>query len=49
MFIKPSSRTTQCDYSVEFWIMATESGCNSETLRGMYLHGLGEQMKNELS
>ena len=37
------------DYSVEFRILAAESGWNDEALRGIYMHGLNEQFKDELA
>jgi len=37
------------DYSVEFRIVATGSGWGDKSLRGVFLHGFSEQLKDELA
>lgn len=43
------SQRSVADYSVEFRILAAEAGWNDEALRGVFLHGLCEQLKDELA
>ena len=43
------SQRSVADYSVEFRILAAEAGWNDEALKGAFLHGLCEQLKDELA
>ncbi|KAF7640741.1 hypothetical protein LDENG_00018150 [Lucifuga dentata] len=37
------------EYSIDFRVLAAESGWNEEALQGAYLQGLSEQIKDELA
>lgn len=37
------------DFSVEFWTLAEEAGCEEKVLRGAFLNGLNERIKHELA
>uniref|UniRef100_A0A3P8RGE7 CCHC-type domain-containing protein n=1 Tax=Astatotilapia calliptera TaxID=8154 RepID=A0A3P8RGE7_ASTCA len=49
MFSLKQGRRSVADFSVEFWILAEESGWEEKALRGAFLNSLNENIKRELA
>uniref|UniRef100_A0A3P9BL11 CCHC-type domain-containing protein n=1 Tax=Maylandia zebra TaxID=106582 RepID=A0A3P9BL11_9CICH len=49
MFVLKQGRRSVADFSVDFWILAEETGWEETALRGAFLNSLNEGLKRELA
>lgn len=49
MFSLKQGRRSLADFSVDFWILAEETGWEENVLRGAFLNSLNENIKRELA